>query len=76
VRFTEQFDVKRPDDADWFDLNVEMDTPLYVDPFLIFEDEDGIWNGAHDPIVDFFDGALDLLRRADGHSNSAHWLKA
>jgi hypothetical protein len=58
VRFTEQFQVQRSDTADWFDLNVEMDTPLYVDPFLIFDDKAGAWEGAHDQIVDFFQGAL------------------
>ena len=75
VRFTEQFQVQRSDTADWFDLNVEMDTPLYVDPFLIFDDEPGAWEGAHDQIVDFFQGALHLLGLADGQTDSAHWKK-
>jgi hypothetical protein len=76
VRFTEQFQVERPDTADWFDLNIEMDTPLYVDPFLIFDDEEGIWDGAHDEVVDFFHGTLHLLTLADGQPDSAHWKKA
>ncbi|BCP10431.1 hypothetical protein MINTM020_25290 [Mycobacterium paraintracellulare] len=76
MRFTEQFQVERPDNADWFDLNVEKDTPLYVDPFLIFDDEEGHWEGAHDEIVDFFAAALDLLKQAGGEPASAHWIKA
>jgi hypothetical protein len=76
VRFTEHFKVIRPEAADWFDLNVEMDTPLYVDPFLIFDDEEGIWDGAHDEVVDFFDGTLRLLALAGGQPDSAHWQKA
>lgn len=76
MRFTEQFRVTRPDTADWFDLNVEMDTPLYVDPFLIFDDEEGIWDGAHDEVVDFFGGTLHLLTLAGGEPKSAHWQKA
>lgn len=66
----------RPDNADWFDLNVEMDTPLYIDPFLVFDDEEGIWDGAHDEVVDFFNGTLHLLSLAGGEANSAHWKKA
>lgn len=76
MRFTEQHKVERPDDADWFDINVEMDSPLYVDPFLVFDDTDPHWTAAHDEIIDFFDAALSLLRRADGHRESMHWVKA
>lgn len=76
MRFTEQHQVERPDEADWFDVNVEMDSPLYVDPFLLFDDTDSHWIGAHDEIVRFFDATLDLLKRADGRPDSMHWAKA
>lgn len=45
MRFSEQHEVKRPEGSDWFDSNVEMDSPLSVDPFLLFEDEDPAWEG-------------------------------
>lgn len=76
MRFTEQHQIQLPDDADWFDLNVEMDSPLYVDPFLLFDDPDPFWSAGHDEIVDFFDAALDLLKKADGRRESMHWKKA
>lgn len=76
MRFTEQHDVARPADADWFDLNTEMDSPLYVDPFLLFDDGDPFWTPAHDEIINFFDAALDLLKMANGHRESMHWKKA
>lgn len=76
MRFTEQHQTQRPDDADWFDLNVEMDSPLYVDPFLLFDDPDPFWSAGHDEIIDFFDAALDLLKMADGQRESMHWKKA
>lgn len=76
MRFTEQHQFERPADADWFDLNVEMDSPLYVDPFLLFDDADPRWVAAHDEIIDFFDATLDLLRKAAGHRESMHWKKA
>jgi hypothetical protein len=75
MRFTEHHEVERPDDADWFDLNVEMDSPLYLDPFLVFDDTDPHWTAAHGEIIDFFDAALSLLRRADDHRESMHWVK-
>jgi hypothetical protein len=53
-----------------------MDRPLYVDPFLLFEDEDRAWEGAHDEAVDFCDARLELLKQAQGHRESMHWAKA
>ena len=76
MRFTEQHGVERPGDADWFDLNVEMDSPLYVDPFLIFDDTDPQWMAGHDEIIDFFDVTLDILSKAGGQRHSMHWVKA
>jgi hypothetical protein len=76
MRFSEQHQINRPEGSDWFDANVEMDKPLYVDPFLLFEDEDRAWEGAHDEIVDFFDATLELLKEAPGHRESMHWAKA
>ena len=64
MRFTEQHQIERPSDADWFDLNVEMDSPLYVDPFLLFDDPDSRWAAAHDEIIDFFDATIALLKKA------------
>jgi hypothetical protein len=40
MRFTEYFAVERDHNDDWFDCELSTDTPLYVDPFLVFEDED------------------------------------
>lgn len=76
MRFSEQHEVHRPPGADWFDANVEMDSPLYVDPFLVFDAADLHWASAHDEIVDFFDATLHLLKRADGQRQSMHWIKA
>ncbi|MBJ8342078.1 hypothetical protein JGU71_24625 [Antrihabitans sp. YC3-6] len=76
MRFSEHFGVQRPDDADWFDLNVQMDTPLYIDPFLLFEDADSLWTDAHNEVIEFFGATLDMLKLANGHEDSMHWLKA
>lgn len=76
MRFSELVNVVPDEDADWFDVNVKQDTPLYVDPFLVFDDGDEHWAGAEDEVVNFFDAALALLKLAEGHQTSGHWQKA
>ena len=76
MRFSVQHQITRPEGADWFDTNVEMDSPLYVDPFLVFDDQEPLWKDAHDDLVGFFDATLDLLSRAQGQRSSMHWTKA
>ncbi|WP_125797737.1 hypothetical protein [Amycolatopsis sp. WAC 01416] len=76
MRFTEEFGITPDADDDWFDVEVTEDTPLYVDPFLVFEDDDEFWSDTHDEVVKFFGIALDYVRKANGNHNSAHWGKA
>ncbi|MFK4085016.1 hypothetical protein ACI2LF_12955 [Kribbella sp. NPDC020789] len=77
MRFTEQFNVThRSNQDDWFDLEVIEDTPLYVDPFLVFEDGDPFWSACHQDLVDFFSLALGFVKLANGDRRSPHWRKA
>lgn len=38
------------DSDDWFDPVLSEDTPLYVDPFLLYEDENATWSACHDTV--------------------------
>ncbi|MFI5696434.1 hypothetical protein ACIA58_31550 [Kribbella sp. NPDC051586] len=77
MRFTQQFNIaQRFSNDDWFDLEVIEDTPLYVDPFLVFEDADPFWSACHQDLVEFFSLALGFVRLADGDRSSPHWRKA
>jgi hypothetical protein len=38
----------------WFDPIIDDDTLLFVDPFLIYLDNDGIFKGSYEKIMDFF----------------------
>lgn len=77
MRFSEEFAiVARADGDDWFDAEVTEDTPLYVDPFLVFEDDDPSWVSGHDDVVAFFDLALAYVNKAEGRTDSGHWRKA
>jgi hypothetical protein len=80
-RFTEYFDVERNSSDDWFDVLLPVDTPLFVDPFLIYREETGSWSGAHDKLIDFFNFVIELMMRsmqASGGFNrtSAHYRAA
>jgi len=76
VRFSEVFDVRRDSSDDWFDPVLDRDTPLYVDPLLVFQDTDPRWAGAHESVIEFFRLALDHVRRAEGDPESSDWQQA
>lgn len=76
MRFSEEFEISRRDDDDWFDLECTGDTPLYVDPFLVFDDDDPYWAGTHSRLTEFFGTALDLVAKSAGDQRSPAWRKA
>lgn len=75
MRFSELVGVTSVD-ADWFDPVLTEDTPLYIDPFLVFDDTDPAFAGAHDMVMDFFAAARDLVGQAGGRTTHAYWRKA
>lgn len=76
MRFSSHFGLTKMAADDWFDCELSTDTPLYVDPFLVFEDEDPFWAETRSIVVDFFSLALRFVRLAKGDETSPHWLKA
>lgn len=76
MRFTDEFGISPTDDDDWFDLECTADTPLYVDPFLVFDDADPYWAGTQDQLSEFFGCALGLVARSSGDTKSPAWKKA
>lgn len=77
MRFTQLTGIMPESHDDWFDPVLTEDTPLYVDPFLVFDDaSDDIFGVAHDRVTEFFATAKGLVQKANGDSNSPHWRKA
>lgn len=76
MRFSEQFGITPVGDDDWFDLEATQDTPLYVDPFLVFDDNDPFWSTSRDVVTNFFVTALTYIKKAEGKKHSQAWLKA
>jgi hypothetical protein len=60
MKFTTYYSITRDDADDWFDPDLDADTKLFVDPFLMFTDKDPRWAGAHDRLVAFFNEILTL----------------
>lgn len=76
MRFSSAFDVAHGKRSPWFNPLLDQDTPLYVDPFLVFDDNKALWAGAKQGVTDFFDAAARLIEQSKGNQNSLAYQKA
>jgi hypothetical protein len=76
VLFSEAFSIAVTADDDWFDPILFADTRLFIDPFLIFDDEKGEFEGSHQEIVGFFDHVFRLVAKSQGSQTSNDWRRA
>lgn len=53
MRFSEAFDIVRTDVDDWFDPDLSIDTPLFVDPIMLLQTSSYWWK-AHEELVNHF----------------------
>lgn len=74
--FSETFQLEIDGTEPWFDTLLTLDTKLYIDPFLIFQDEFGPFVGAHEELVSFYDVAFQLVAEAGEHKSPIPWRKA
>ncbi len=61
---------------DWFDPIPGVDTPLWVDPFLVFADTDPLWSDSQQRFIDFFLRVAGLIGLSSRSERSGNWLKA
>ena len=79
--FSHQFGITPSVDDDWFDPVLTLDTPLFVDPFLIYDNEFGLFTGSHHEIIDFFNGLFGLIAEShgltymQGYRRALHYLE-
>jgi hypothetical protein len=77
MRFSEVFSiVKNPQVDDWFDVLTHTDTPLFVDPFLIWAETDEFWSGAHAHLISFFDMVFDMIGESGNNHQHMAWRQA
>ena len=62
--FSEAFRIQNPEQYEWFNPLLEIDSPLFVDPFAIFADRDEGWRNAHEEIIAYFHDAFEILARS------------
>src|ERR1700722_14839738 len=74
--FSQHFGITKAADDDWFDPILFTDTPLFIDPFLLFDGETGLFNGSHSEIIQFFNHLFQLIAKSGGNTASPHWMKA
>lgn len=51
---TAHFGIARTAEDDWFDTILDVDTELFVDPFLLFKENGGFWADAHARLIEHF----------------------
>jgi len=74
--FSEKFGVTRGDQDTWFDPVLSIDTRLFIDPFLIYANEQGPFVGSHDDVIAFFGSAFQLLAQSRGDKQAPAYKKA
>jgi hypothetical protein len=70
------FGLTRTSDDDWFDTILDVDTELFVDPFLVFKDDDAFWRDAHDALISHFNSAFMLIAQGNRQPTSLPYSKA
>jgi len=73
---TEHFGVRTGSDDDWFDTNLSLDTELFVDPFLVFKENDAFWSDGHARVIEHFNRAFLLIAQGGTDQKSLAYKKA
>jgi len=76
MRFSDFFNFVPTQDDLWFDPILSIDTQLFIDPFLLYAQEEGHFLGSHEEVIRFFNHAFRLIARAQGNSSSVTYKKA
>lgn len=76
MKFSEQFNITRTKKDDWYDPVLSIDTQLFIDPFLIYSNEKGVFEGSHEEVIDFFNSTFKLIARSRGDKKSTLWKKS
>lgn len=63
MRFSEAFGISMTAADDWFDPHLTIDTPLFLDPFLLLK-AGGTWKKSHAKLVRHFAHAYKLVAKA------------
>jgi hypothetical protein len=74
--FSEAFHINKIGRDDWFDPILDTDTPLFVDPFLIFKEQATDWSGTHAQLIGHFNTCFQLIAQGNRNHASVAYKKA
>jgi len=69
MKFSDIYKIKNAKDETWFDPMLTIDSKLFIDPFLIYDNEFGEFIGSHDDIIDLFTRVFELLATVSDTEN-------
>lgn len=73
--FSEYYKIKQGEEETWFDPNLKWDTPLFVDPILVFKNDLSEFANINQKIKSFFDIVFKEVALVKGKSQK-EWRKA
>ena len=73
MRFNDEFQITEK--YNYFDPILIADTELFVDPFAIFTETDGVFADSYDKILRFFNEAFKLAAKSDRNTTSISYKK-
>jgi hypothetical protein len=76
VLFSEKFNIKDAGEQEWFDPILHQDTKLFIDPFLVFQTEDPLFQHTYEDMMRFINKAFSLIAESGGRENNTNYLKA
>ena len=74
--FANAYRIIRTPADDWFDPKLHTDTDLFIDPFLMFDEDTGPWSTIHPQLIDFFNTAMEHVAKSAGKRTSVEWRRA
>jgi len=73
--FSDAHEITYGEDDDWFDVLLETDTQLFVDPFLIYSESWGFWAKADEQIAEHFQRSFEVLAGHQASQGSLQYKK-
>jgi len=76
LRFSDEFQIIRVPEEDWFDPVLTFDARLFIDPFLLYASETGHFVGSHQEVITFFNSVFKMIAKSQGDGSSIYWRRA
>jgi hypothetical protein len=74
--FSEMFNIKNPENYEWFDPILHQDTKLFIDPFLVYKTEDPLFQDSYENMMKFVNKVFALIAESGGKEKNVQYGKA